>query len=89
MSERIPCRCLLSAAHPDLETLVRSVIDSMPEEERAPQETYRQRLDCCLACPHLSDGTCVLCGCYVEARAASLFSRCPDIPPKWSSPSSH
>ena len=75
MPDRIPCRCLLHDAYPDMETLIRSVLDSMPED------------NLCLHCSHLVDGTCLLCGCYVEARAASRFSRCPDTPPKWSSQS--
>ena len=34
MPERIPCRCLLHDAYPDMEALIQSVIASMPEEER-------------------------------------------------------
>ncbi|MBQ6527270.1 MAG: hypothetical protein IJI38_01970 [Clostridia bacterium] len=88
MSERIPCRCLLHESYPDMETLIQSVVSSMSEDERTPEALYRARLDVCLACPHLIDGTCVLCGCYVEARAASRFSACPDVPARWSSLSS-
>ena len=87
MTDRIPCRCLLHDAYPDMETLIRSVLDSMPEDERLEETQYKARLDLCLQCSHLVDGTCVLCGCYGEARAASRFSRCPDTPPKWSSQS--
>ena len=72
-----------------MENLVRSVISSMPEDERTPEPLYRLRLKHCLACSHLKDGTCLKCGCYVEARAASRFSRCPDVPPKWVSLSNY
>ena len=43
----------------------------------------RARLDACRACPHLNAGTCALCGCYVEYRAAHAAQRCPDAPGRW------
>ena len=83
MPDRIPCRCLLHDAYPDMETLIRSVLDSMPEDERLEKTQYKARLDLCLQCSHLADGTCVLCGCYVESRAARRGMKCPDVPCRW------
>ena len=83
---RKPCvRCLLRDL-PDGEALrasVRELIDLIPEGERAPAESVRQRLNACRACPNLSMGTCALCGCYVEHRAERLRAFCPDVPSRW------
>ena len=80
---RKPCRCLLAESWPSLGETVAAYVAALPEEERAPEHVYRARLDLCLACEHLRDGTCALCGCYVEARAAKRGQRCPGVPPKW------
>ncbi len=83
MAERPPCRCLLAEAHPDLALTVRAYIDSLPEETRVSPGIYTARLALCRACDALRDGTCGLCGCYAEARAAKKSQRCPGIPPRW------
>lgn len=78
-------RCLLSQV-PDMQTLsdmIRERIRLMPEEERAAEEMQKERLDVCLACDHLNAGTCGLCGCYVELRAAKERMHCPCVPEKW------
>ena len=58
-------------------------IDNLAEEDRADQEHYEARLKACAQCPNLSDGMCVLCGCYVELRAALKLRRCPDVVRRW------
>ena len=83
MADRIPCRCLLAEAHPDLALTVRDYVESLPPQVRAGEETYRERLRICAACPSLRDGTCALCGCYAEARAAKKGLACPHTPPRW------
>lgn len=57
----------------------------IPDGQRADDETVRARLAACRECPHLADGLCGLCGCYVELRAARRSQRCPDLPPRWES----
>ena len=83
MPERKPCRCLLDESAPDLAALVREAVAALPEEEKAGAATYRDRLAVCRECPALRNGTCALCGCYVEHRAAKRRLACPDIPPRW------
>ncbi len=78
-----PCRCLLDGSQPDLAATVRDYVESLPPEERCGEETYRARLRLCVACEALRNGTCALCGCYVEARAAKRNQRCPKTPPLW------
>ncbi len=81
-----PCpRCLLSEVPgaEALATLNRQWIEALPPERRADAATYAARLSACRACEHLSAGTCALCGCYVEYRAAQSRQRCPDVPHKW------
>ncbi len=78
-------RCLLEDM-PDEAALAKSIrelIDLLPEEKRAPAEVTAQRLSLCRACDHLQNGMCVLCGCYVELRAAKRMMKCPDVPGRW------
>ena len=37
----------------------------------------------CRTCDDLHNGTCALCGCYVEARAAKKRQGCPKVPEMW------
>lgn len=62
---------------------IRDLIALLPEEQRADEALWRERLDCCRRCDHLNDGTCALCGCFVELRAAKQRMRCPDVPTRW------
>lgn len=80
-----PCRCLIGEM-PDeaaLAQILRERIETIPEEERAPEEEYASRLARCRACEHLQRGTCARCGCYVEIRAARKKQRCPEVPARW------
>lgn len=67
----------------ELSELIRDRIEAMPEDLRADERTVASRLECCRACDHLMSGTCALCGCYVELRAAKKAQCCPDVPGKW------
>ena len=67
----------------ELHALIRERIEAMPEEQRAAEETQAARLSACKACDRLMSGTCALCGCYVELRAAKKLQSCPHVPPKW------
>ena len=80
---RIPCRCLLAEQWPELHQAVRDYVELLPEEQKAPDDVYQARLAVCKACENLRDGTCGLCGCYVEARAAKRGLGCPALPAKW------
>lgn len=66
-----------------LAELIRERIEAMPEEQRADDAATAARLAICKTCDHLMNGTCALCGCYVELRAAKRVQRCPDVPGKW------
>jgi len=79
----IPCRCLLAEKWPELHQSVQEYVALLPEEQKAPEEVYQARLKECRACENLRDGTCGLCGCYVEARAAKRGLGCPGIPTRW------
>lgn len=86
MSEfRVCRRCLLGdmPSERELAAVIRERIALMPEEQRADEAVQAGRLARCRACDHLISGTCALCGCYVELRAAKRFQRCPDVPGKW------
>ena len=63
--------------------LVREYIDTLPEEQRAEETLYQARLNLCKECTELRNGTCVLCGCYVEMRAAKKRMNCPMVPARW------
>lgn len=84
MAEHRPCRCLLMASgQEDMARLVAEYIATLPEENRVSEEVYRQRLTLCQGCTALNSGTCIRCGCYVEARAAKRSLSCPETPPRW------
>ena len=87
MMEKKPfCRRCLLEDMPDeaaLANSIRELIDLLPEEKRAPQDVTADRLNRCRQCEHLQNGMCVLCGCYVELRAAKRMMKCPDVPAKW------
>lgn len=57
---------------------------SLPENLRAKESIYLNRLALCEPCSHRIGYTCTLCGCYVQARAAKKYMRCP-LPgsPRW------
>ena len=62
---------------------IREALEMLAPEDRAEPELYEKRLRLCRACDSLRDGTCVLCGCYVEARAGKKRMICPALPPAW------
>lgn len=66
-----------------LAEIIRDRIAAMPEEQRADDAVMSSRLGVCRACYHLMNGTCALCGCYVELRAAKRVQSCPDVPGRW------
>ena len=81
-----PCRRCLMAEVPGEEALaeiIRQRIEQMPEEIRASDGEMSHRLEICKKCDHLMNGTCVLCGCYAELRAARAHMKCPDVPARW------
>ena len=83
--ERRPCRCLLreDESQRPLYELIRETLAAMPDALRASEPTRERRLAACAACERLLGGTCALCGCYVELRAAKRGQRCADTPPRW------
>ena len=84
MGERI-CRCLLAEMEDgrSLYEIIREYLATLPPEALADAPVYAERLEICRACARLRNGTCTLCGCSVEARAAKKNQRCPDVPGKW------
>ena len=79
-----PCRCLLfEAGEKDMARTVAEYVASLDESIRTPEDAYRARLAICQECPELVSGTCRLCGCYVETRAAKKGQQCPMVPARW------
>ena len=81
---RKPCRCLLfEAGQADMARTVAEYVASLDESVRASEQDYQARLALCQDCPELMNGTCRLCGCYVETRAAKKGQKCPMVPARW------
>ncbi len=79
-----PCRCLLfEAGQRDMARTVAEYVAGLDESVRTSEQDYQARLVICRACPELMNGTCRLCGCYVETRAAKKGQKCPMVPPRW------
>ena len=81
---RKQCRCLLKAAgEAEMAASIAEYVALLDESIRTPEDDYRARLTLCQDCPELLSGTCRLCGCYVETRAAKKGQQCPMVPPRW------
>ncbi len=81
---RRQCRCLLAeAGDKSMAENIADYVASLDEAVKVDDATYRARLDICLACDQLLNGTCRLCGCYVETRAAKRNQVCPQVPARW------
>lgn len=81
---RKQCRCLLKeAGEAELAASIAEYVALLDDTVRTPEEIYRARLAVCRECPELLNGTCRLCGCYVETRAAKKVQQCPMVPPRW------
>lgn len=80
------CRkCLVrEMADEDLKNKIAQLIEDVPEEGRTDPAEYEKRLAACRACEKLLAGTCRICGCFVEGRAAVEMLHCP-MPgnPRW------
>lgn len=77
-------RCLLrEAGNAGALESVKDSIARLPAHCRVSEEEYGIRLARCQACDHLLAGTCLLCGCYVELRAAMAEQFCPGAPRRW------
>lgn len=81
----IPCKkCLL--ADIDYDEYAKSLLEyiaAVPEEKRADEQLYRQRLTVCKQCDELVNGICAKCGCYVELRALKPKMYCAHEQKKW------
>lgn len=62
---------------------VRDCIERLPGDQRVSETVYERRPIECRSCDALLAGTCQLCGCYVELRAAIRQQSCPSTPRKW------
>jgi len=63
--------------------VIAEYVASLDESVRTPEDAYRARLAICEGCDQLLSGTCRLCGCYVETRAAKKGQQCPMVPARW------
>jgi len=80
-----PCRkCLLSETN-EVEFFkhVQAYVDNIPPEQKTLPPEYKRRLELCKACNHLINGMCILCGCYVEVRAAKVEQHCVSSSDIW------
>lgn len=67
----------------ELYLTIRDYIAGLDESIKTPSDMYEERLACCKECEKLLSGTCAVCGCYVEMRAAVKRNACPMPKPKW------
>ena len=81
---RKQCRCLLKdAGEAEMAASIAEYVALLDDAIRTPESDYQARLTICQDCPELLNGTCRLCGCYVETRAAKKGQQCPIVPPRW------
>lgn len=77
-------KCLLADFAPEeyLENM-RAYIKGLEVDIKAEDIIYRDRLSICGGCENLNEGICIICGCFVEYRAAIKKNSCPDLNPGW------
>ena len=76
--QKICKKCLIREMDPQkFKEELAGYIEKLHEKDRADDALYDKRLSVCKTCEKLNQGTCLMCGCYVEIRAAAVFSRCP------------
>ena len=81
---RKQCRCLLrEAGEAEMAAAIAEYVAGLDAAVRTDEADYRARLAVCEDCEQLLSGTCRLCGCYVETRAAKKGLSCPMVPPRW------
>jgi hypothetical protein len=73
-----PCpRCLLNETNQtELYATILDYMNNIPDGQRTNDAEYKKRLAICKTCDHLLNGLCVLCGCYVQLRAAKVNQQC-------------
>lgn len=71
------CQYLESLYSRDMKEELMRYIKMIPEEIRASDEVYEERLSQCNKCPDCQAGICRHCGCFVAARAAKAPLGCP------------
>ena len=82
--KRICYRCLVRDFDEGaLMESIRDYVSRIGADIKASDGEYERRLAICTACDRLLSGTCGVCGCYVEMRAAAKNNSCPAVVPKW------
>lgn len=87
VSGEVVCRkCLEEDV--DIRDLVKHLdeyVNTLPEHIRTSPEEYARRLAICAECDRRAGINCMLCGCYIQARAAKRMMQCPNDRggPKW------
>jgi len=61
----------------DLVEVIKSHVESLPQEVKVNDKTYKARLAICDSCSSNADGLCRHCGCFVASRAAKKDLSCP------------
>ena len=82
-SQRYCRKCLLRELQTKEYLSVRDYVARLPLEDKVSDEIYEKRLSVCRECDYLVQGTCQMCGCYVEMRAAMRVRKCAAFPAKW------
>lgn len=78
MSKPFCRKCLLEEIDRDgVYASIRELLHALPEDGRTEENEYRRRLELCKQCDFLIEGTCGMCGCFVELRAAKVNMHCP------------
>ena len=72
----------MESSQADTLKAIQEHLANIPDQMKAAEELYQERLALCKECEHLLSGMCLKCGCYVEFRAAFAKQRCPDVKTK-------
>lgn len=77
IENRVCTRCLIRDMVDADMAMIEKYKSALKNKDMVSDDEYERRLKICTDCDKLNAGTCMLCGCYVELRAAAKVSHCP------------
>lgn len=83
MQKNICKRCYLANEEKNYINNLSAYIEQIADDIKTNPPIYAERLAICRSCEKQQNGLCLLCGCFVEIRAAVKTHYCPMAKRKW------
>ncbi len=83
MGTKICKRCHLEAEERKARAGLSAYVARMEADIRAEEQLYSRRLALCRSCEKQVNDLCMVCGCFIEVRAAVKEQYCPMPERRW------